>query len=60
MKANGKLDRNWPIGAFGDAIHAVLRGARHNPRMMIRKLHLFYALALIALIERAVAEVSTS
>ncbi|KVR00633.1 IS5/IS1182 family transposase [Burkholderia ubonensis] len=41
MKADGKLDRNWLKGALGDAIHAVLCGAGHNLRMILRKLRLF-------------------
>ena len=28
MKTDGKLDRNWLKGALGDAMHAVLCGAR--------------------------------
>ncbi len=38
MKADGKLDRNWLKGALGDAMHAVLCGAGHNLRMILRKL----------------------
>ncbi|TDF97006.1 IS5 family transposase [Paraburkholderia guartelaensis] len=49
MKTDGKLDRNWLKGALGDAMHAVLCGAGHNLRMILRKLRLFYALVLIAL-----------
>ena len=48
MKADGKLGRNWLKGALGDAMHAVLCGAGHNLRMILRKLRLFYALILIA------------
>jgi hypothetical protein len=48
MKADGKLDRNWLKGALGDAIHAVLCGAGHNLRMILRKLRLFYAAVLAA------------
>jgi IS5 family transposase len=50
MKAEGKLDRNWLKGALGDAMHAVLCGAGHNLRMILRKLRLFYALILLALL----------
>jgi IS5 family transposase len=46
MKADGKLGRNWLKGARGDAIHAVLCGAGHNLRMILRKLRLFYVLLL--------------
>jgi IS5 family transposase len=55
MKADGKLDRNWLKGALGDAINAVLCGAGHNLRMILRKLRLFYALVLLALLDRATA-----
>ena len=47
MKADGRLDRNWLKGALGDAIHAVLCGAGHNLRMILRKLRFFYALILV-------------
>ncbi|CAD6560401.1 IS5 family transposase ISButh4 [Paraburkholderia kirstenboschensis] len=59
MKADGKLDQNWLKGALGDAMHAVLCGAGHNLRMILRKLRLFYALVLIALLNRTVATIST-
>lgn len=49
MKADGKLDRNWLKGALGDALHAVMCGAGHNLRMILRKLRLLYALILAAL-----------
>ncbi|WP_232464324.1 transposase, partial [Burkholderia ubonensis] len=51
MKADGKLDRNWLKGALGDAIQAVLCGADHNLRMILRKLRLFYALILVDLLD---------
>jgi transposase, IS5 family len=50
MKTDGKLDRNWLKGALGDAMHAVLCGAGHNLRMILRKLKFFYALILAALL----------
>lgn len=40
MKFDGKLGRNWLKGRLGDAIHAVLCGAGHNIRMILRKLRL--------------------
>jgi len=43
MKTDGKLGRNWLKGAIGDAIHAVLCGAGHNIRLLLRRLRLFYA-----------------
>jgi transposase, IS5 family len=46
MKTDGRLDRNWLQGALGDAMHAVLCGAGHNLRMILRKLRFFYALML--------------
>jgi IS5 family transposase len=46
MKSDGRLWRNWLKGALGDAMHAVLCGAGHNLRMILRKLRLFYALTL--------------
>src|SRR6202000_336157 len=49
MKADGKLDRNWLKGTIGDAINAVLCGAGHNLRMILRKLRRFYVLVLVAL-----------
>jgi IS5 family transposase len=55
MKADGKLDRNWLKGALGEAINAVLCGAGHNLRMILRKLRLFYALVLVALLGPATA-----
>jgi IS5 family transposase len=58
MKADGKLGRNWLKGALGDAINAVLCGAGHNLRMILRKLRLFYALVLAALLDRVVASSS--
>jgi len=46
MKTDGKLDRNWLQGALSDAMHAVLCGAGHNLRMILRRLRLFYAFML--------------
>lgn len=37
MKTDGKLDCAWLKGALGDAMHAVLCGASHNLRMILRK-----------------------
>ncbi len=52
MKADGKLDRHWLKGALGDAMNAVLCGAGHNLRMILRKLRLLYALVLVVLWNR--------
>ncbi|MGF6293229.1 IS5 family transposase [Paraburkholderia youngii] len=50
MKTDGTLDRNWLKGTLGDAMHAVLCGAGHNLRMILRKLKVFYVLILAALL----------
>lgn len=55
MKTDGKLDRKWLKGALGDAMHAVLCGAGHNLRMILRKLRLLCAFILAALINRSIA-----
>jgi transposase, IS5 family len=60
MKADGKLDRNWLKGALGDAIHAVLCGAGHNLRMILRRLRFFCAFVLIALLSRETTVVFTA
>ena len=38
MKTDGRLSRNPLKGALGDALHAVLCGAGHNIRLMLKKL----------------------
>jgi len=38
MKADGLLGKNWLKGADGDALHAILCGAGHNLRMILRRL----------------------
>jgi IS5 family transposase len=38
MKLDGKLARNHLKGAVGDAIHALLCGAGHNLRLILRHL----------------------
>ena len=38
MKLDGKLARNHLKGAPGDAIHALLCGAGHNLRLILRHL----------------------
>jgi len=49
MKTDGRLGRNPLKGALGDALHAVLCGAGHNIRLLLRKLRLFaaYCMALL-------------
>jgi IS5 family transposase len=49
MKSDGRLGRNPLKGALGDALHAVLCGAGHNLRLLIRKLRLLCALVMRAL-----------
>jgi len=46
MKNDGRLRRNWLKGALGDALHAMLCGAGHNLRMILRAIRLFYGLYL--------------
>ena len=50
MKNEGLLRRNWLRGSLGDALHAVLCGAGHNLRMILRKLQLLRA-QILALLE---------
>ncbi len=50
MKTDGRLDRNRLKGALGDAMHAVLCGAGHNLRMILRKLQFLYAFMLALLL----------
>ena len=38
MKLDGKLARNHLAGGVGDAIHALLCGAGHNRRLILRHL----------------------
>jgi IS5 family transposase len=46
MKSDGRLGRNPLKGALGDALHALLCGAGHNLRLLIRKLRLLCALVI--------------
>jgi IS5 family transposase len=43
MKMDGRLGRNPFKGALGDALHAVLCGAGHNIRLLLKKLRLLFA-----------------
>ena len=54
-KMDGRLGRDPWKGALGDAVHAVLCGAGHNPRLLIKKLRLFCADIRWALGKLAVA-----
>jgi len=49
MKNDGRLRRNWLKGSLGDALHAVLCGAGHNLRMILRALQLCFAFLLAKL-----------
>jgi IS5 family transposase len=60
MKTDGKLDRNWLKGALGDAINAVLCGAGHNLRMILRRMRRLYVLVLVSLLNHFAAFASTS
>ena len=51
MKADGLLGRNWLRGADGDALHALLCGAGHNLRMLLRYLRVL-CLALLTWFHR--------
>jgi transposase, IS5 family len=42
MKTDGRLDRNPLKGALGDALHAVLCGAGHNMRLLMKRLRLLW------------------
>ena len=43
MKADGRLGRNYLLGAAGDAINALLVAAGHNLRLILNWLRLFIA-----------------
>jgi IS5 family transposase len=43
MKSDGRLARNPLKGAIGDALHAVMCGADHNIRLLLKKLRLLCA-----------------
>jgi IS5 family transposase len=43
MKMGGRLGRNPLKGALGDALHAVICGARHNLRLILAALRLLFA-----------------
>jgi IS5 family transposase len=50
MKNEGKLRRHWLKGSLGDALNAVLCGAGHNLRMILRAIRLFYVWMLCLVI----------
>jgi len=48
LKSDGRLSRNFLKGTEGDAINAILCGAGHNIRKILRQLAFFIVLRLIA------------
>ena len=52
LKSDGRLSRNFLKGTEGDAINAILSGAGHNLRKILRQLALFIVLRLIAMRQR--------
>jgi transposase, IS5 family len=52
LKSDGRLSRNFLKGTEGDAINAILSGAGHNLRKILRQLALFIVLGLIAMCHR--------
>ena len=53
MKEEGKLGRNWLKGSLGDKINALLCGAGHNMRIILRKLRkLLFFFVLFPLFEK--------
>ena len=50
MKNDGRLDRNYLLGAAGDAINAILAAAGHNLRFILNHLRIILALILAMLL----------
>jgi IS5 family transposase len=50
MKADGRLGRNYLLGAAGDAMNALLVAAGHNLRLILNWLRLFVAWLIAALL----------
>jgi len=50
MKADGRLGRNYLLGAAGDAMNALLVAARRNLRLILNWLRLCVAWLLAALL----------
>ena len=59
MKEDGKLNRNYLKGTFGDKINAILCGSGHNIRIILRKLRglkdsfPFYSQLLVVIAKRS-------
>ena len=58
MKSDGKLKRNWLKGQLGDALHAILCGAGHNIRQLLRHLRHFLVLIWMCLLGVSLMKVS--
>nr|WP_225587581.1 hypothetical protein [Methylomonas fluvii] len=43
LKNDGLLGRNYLKGEMGDALHAILCGAGHNIRLILRRLRIFWS-----------------
>jgi len=54
MKEDGKLGRNWLKGSIGDKINALLCGAGHNIRIILRKLRDLLSFFLLLFLLRRV------
>jgi transposase, IS5 family len=59
MKNDGRLDRNYLLGAAGDAINAILAAAGYNLRLILNHLRMLFALILAYLIAEIVPEKPT-
>jgi IS5 family transposase len=42
LKNDGLMRRNYLKGELGDALHAILCGAGHNIRLILRRLRIFW------------------
>ncbi len=52
LKNDGRLDRNYLKGVAGDAMNALLVGAGHNLRLILRKLRLLFGSRVEAVFDR--------
>ena len=59
MKNDGRLDRNYLLGAAGDTINALLAAAGHNLRLILNHLRMLFALILACLIAEIAPEKPT-
>jgi transposase, IS5 family len=50
MKTDGRLGRNYLLGALGDAINAILAGVGHNLRLILNSLRALFALVITTLL----------